>query len=341
MLPGNSVPIIFDHLRICISVYCNLRCEHCYFSEEYRDQYKRLLEPFQLSIGEITSFIDLLLERYLLRKISVTGGEPLLEMVFPRSAALMAHANKRGLQVQLNTRGLGQVQIRDIVSIFDDPQKLILQFSFDGANRETMDRFRGRPGVYASALRQMFEAVHCGALVQAKMTANRQNIGEALEAYRLLSSIGIDSFRIEPVLGSGVALGNADSTFVSAEEVKYLQEALITKAAHTSTRLELPRPIFVDTSKPRLNVEFAETDCGATSVYLFADGDLYRSPYVAGTPDSQEVLVGNIRAHEFDLDTAWRKSPALERFRANTGRAKCWSELALLKNVEKGALACA
>lgn len=98
-----------------VSFYCNLHCEHCYVPEEYRDQYKQLLEPSQLSVEEVTDFIDLLADDYSLRKVSLTGGEPLLKFAFPRTAAVMAHANKRGLQVQLNAGGLGQVPIPDVV----------------------------------------------------------------------------------------------------------------------------------------------------------------------------------------------------------------------------------
>ncbi|WP_426441328.1 radical SAM protein [Bradyrhizobium genosp. P] len=338
----HPLPVVFNHARICVSFYCNLHCEHCYVPEEYRDQYKRLLEPSQLATWEITEFVDLLVDRYFLKKVSVTGGEPLLKVVFPRSAAVMAHANKRGLQVQLNTGGLGQVPIPDVVSIFDNPEKLAFQFSFDGAKRDTVDRFRRRSGVYDSALRQMAEAVNCGAVVQARMTANRHNIGESLDAYRLLSSIGVDSFRIKPMFASGVALGNEDALLGSAEEIRELQEALIGVAAQpSSARLDLPPPIFVDTSEPRPNVKFTECDCGTTSVYLSTNGDIYPCPYVVGDPDSLEFLVGNIRAPEFDLDKVWRTSPALKHYRANSGCAQCPSQVALLKNVENRALACA
>src|SRR5262249_3585979 len=110
---GTPDPIVFRHLRLCVSFYCNLHCEHCYVPEDYRDQYKRLLEPSQLSTAEIIDFIDLLIDRYFLRKLSLTGGEPLLNVAFPRSKAVLAHANRRGLQVQLNTGGFGQVQIRN------------------------------------------------------------------------------------------------------------------------------------------------------------------------------------------------------------------------------------
>lgn len=50
MQVDHPLPIVLNHARICVSFYCNLHCEHCYAPEEYRDQYKRLLEPSQLSI---------------------------------------------------------------------------------------------------------------------------------------------------------------------------------------------------------------------------------------------------------------------------------------------------
>ncbi|MET4315435.1 radical SAM protein [Bradyrhizobium sp. RT4b] len=189
-----------------------------------------------MSVDEMTNFIDLLIDRYGLTKVSVTGGEPLLRVVFPRTEAVLAHGQKRGMQVQLNTAGLGQVPISDVVSIFDDPGKLTLQFSFDGAKRDTVDRFRGKLGVYDSALRRMSEAANSGVLVQARMTANRQNIAEALDAFRLLSSIGVGSFRIKPMFASGAALDNEEALLGSADEIRELQQALIATAAKTSAR---------------------------------------------------------------------------------------------------------
>ncbi|WP_375779137.1 radical SAM protein [Bradyrhizobium sp. ma5] len=332
-------PIFFEHLRICVSFYCNLYCKHCYVPKERRTQYRRFFEPFQLSIDEMTNFIDLLVDEYCLRMVSVTGGEPLLEIVFPRTAAVMAHANKRGLHVQLYTGGLGQVPIHEVVSIFEDPGKLSFQFSFDGAKPDTVDRLRGKAGVYESALRQIAEAVNCGASVHARMTANRHNIGEAQDVYRLLSSIGVDCFRIKPILASGAALDNEDAFLGTAAEIRDLQEALIAMAAKSSARLELSPPIFVDTKELRPNVKFNECSCGITSVYLSANGDLYPCPYVIGDPDSHKFLIGNIRAPKFDLETAWRNSPALTDYGANSGCTHCPSQVALLKNIVNRALA--
>lgn len=102
------------------------------------------------------------------------------------------------------------------------------------------------------------------------------NIDDALDAYRLLSSIGVHSFRTKPMFASGVALVNEDALVGSADEIRDLQEALMGIAAQpSSARLELPPPSFVDTSQLRPNVRCTECDCDATAVYLSTNGHLY------------------------------------------------------------------
>ncbi|MFK4380842.1 radical SAM protein [Bradyrhizobium sp. USDA 223] len=336
----NPPPLVFGEIKISVSYYCNLRCEHCYVPEQHRARYKRRLEPPQLTMKEITNFVDVLVERYSLKKVIVTGGEPLLKIVFPRSATLMAHAaNKRGLHVQLNTGGLGQIPIRDVASLFDDREKLSFQFNFDAASAEPADRFRTKRGAHKSALRQMAEAVNCGALVKARMIASRHNIHEAPNAYRILSSIGVDSFRIMPMFAAGIAIDDENTHSNSAEEIKELQATLIAMAAQTSTRLELPIPILVGTAEPRPNVRFTECNCCLASGYLSTNGDLYPCSYAIGDPDSHKFVVGNVRYPGFDLETAWRR--ALKRYQSNSGCAHCPMQIVLLNNIESRAVACA
>lgn len=333
----NLPPPVFGQVKISVSSYCNLHCKHCYVPEQYRNQSRRRRDPSQLTIKEITNFVDLLVERHRLEKVIVTGGEPLLKIVFPRSAALMAHAaNRRGIHVQLNTGGLGQVPVRDVASIFDDRDKLAFQFSFDAANAQALDRVQTKRGVHKKALRQMAEAVNCGASVQARMIVNRHNIHGALDAYRALSSIGVDTFRIMPMFAVGAALDYEDECLVSAEEVRELQTALIAMAAQGSTHLELLTPILVEVTKQPPNVRFTECNCYFASGYLSTNGDLYPCSCAIGDPDSHKLVVGNVRYPGFDLEIAW--GAALKKYQTNSC-AKC--STALLNHIESRARACA
>ncbi|MDF0498961.1 hypothetical protein [Bradyrhizobium yuanmingense] len=246
----------------------------------------------------------------------------------------MTHAaNKRGIHVQLNTGGLGQIPIRDVASMFDDREKLTLQFNFDAASAEALDRVRTKRGAHKSALRQMAEAVNCGALVQAKMIASRHNVHEALDAYRILSSIGVDSFKVVPMFAPGIAIHDENARLDSAEGIEEIQAALIAMAAQTSTRLELPTSILVDTAKPRTNVKFTECNYCLASGHLSTNGDLYPCSFAIGDPDSHKYVVGNVRYPGFDLETAWRR--ALKKYPSSSGCAHCPMQ------IESRALSCA
>lgn len=333
--------VMMDHMRISVTYYCNLHCEHCYVPVDYRDQYKKLLEPSQLSVPELESFVDTLVERHFLRKLSVTGGEPLLRVVWNRTSALLRKANEHKLEVQINTGGMAQVPIADVVGIFDDPRKLLFQFSLDGAKKETVESFRNRKGVFESALSQMKQAVELGANVQARMTANRHNIAEAQDAYRLVADLGVDSFKIKPMFAAGVAIDNADAILGDPNEVRDLQDSLITLARGRKTRLELPPPVLVATEDyVGENVKFIGCNCGISSGYLSTNGDLYPCSYIFGDPVSEQFRVGNIRDEGFDLARVWSTSPALKNYKTNSGCAQCPSQDALMKNVENRALAC-
>jgi organic radical activating enzyme len=160
--------ITIEHMRISVSYQCNLRCEHCYVPEDFRMRYREILGDKELSLDQIRGFIDFLIDNHGLEKVSVTGGETLIKSVWQRTHAVLAHANRRRLRVQLNTGGLGQIPMPDIVGIFDDPARLMVQISLDGSSAATVDRFRGRRGVFDSALRAAADLQDAAGLRQAQ-----------------------------------------------------------------------------------------------------------------------------------------------------------------------------
>ncbi len=77
-------PATIREMRIAISYQCNLRCEHCYVPVERREQYHRHF-PDQLTVEELETLLDVASARFGLREISITGGEPLITPVWPRT----------------------------------------------------------------------------------------------------------------------------------------------------------------------------------------------------------------------------------------------------------------
>jgi len=288
------------------------------------------------------SFADKLRDRHGLRMISITGGEPLLNPVWPRTKALLEYANEKKMPVQINTNGAGQVPVSDVVKCLDDPKLLLFQFSLDGAKAETVDRFRGQRGFFGSLLGKINEAVKLGAVVQTRLTANRHNIDEAVDVYRLASEMSVDTFKVKPMFAAGAAIDNQDALLGSREEVQELQERLIALSYQTATKLSLPPPVFVNPELHRNgNVRFGECLCGKEWVYMSPDGDLYPCTYIVGDPISKDFVLGNVRNPNFDFEHEWVNSPAIDVFRKNTGCANCPTQNLLAKrNVDRNSSTC-
>lgn len=329
----NNVHI--EHMRISVSYQCNLRCEHCYVPEDYRMKYREILGDKELTLDRIRHFIDELIASHGLQKISVTGGETLIKSVWDRTRAVLAHANLRGLRVQLNTGGLGQIPIPDIVGIFDDPSQLMVQISLDGSKAETVDRFRGRRGVFHSALRHMAELTAAGAKVQARYTINESNYDETLGAYELVGTIPIASFKVKPMFAAGTAIDNADRLIREGERIGALQRALVGLSASVPTYLEVATPVFFDEAEipDRGNWRIADCTCGMTSGYLSSSGDLYACSYGVGDGHSGDLVVGNIQEEGFDFARAWVESRSIESYRDRLTPHECPSSSLLLRNV--------
>lgn len=335
MTKKNGVQI--DHMRISVSYQCNLHCEHCYVPEEFRTKYRQVLGDKELSLDQIRGFIDYLIESHGLKKISVTGGEALIRSVWPRTKAVLEHANLRGLSVQLNTGGLGQIPIPDIVRLFDDPTKLMLQISLDGARAETVDRFRGHRGVFDSALRQMAEVTRAGSQIQVRYTINESNYDETLETYELVAAIPVHSFKVKPMFAAGTALDNQDRLIRAQERIAGLQRALIELSSRVPTHLEIAPPVLVDAAEfsQHTNFTLPGCTCGVSSGYLSSSGDLYACSYGIGDSHSDDLVVGNITTEGFDFAHAWSTAGKLQVFRDREGVHHCPSEgLMLARNVE-------
>ncbi|MES1241743.1 MAG: radical SAM protein [Acidobacteriota bacterium] len=337
----NNVRI--DHMRISVSYQCNLRCEHCYVPEDFRTKYKEVLGDKEMSMDQITGFVDYLMENHGLEKISVTGGETLIKSVWSRTKAVLSHANLRGLRVQLNTGGLGQIPVPEIVSLFDDPSRLMVQISLDGSKAETVDKFRGRRGVFDSALRYMAELTAAGAKVQSRYTINETNYDETLGAYELVSGIPIQSFKVKPMFAAGTAIENADKLIHATERVGALQRALIEASARCATYLEVATPVFFDEAElahAGSNWKIADCSCGMTSGYLSSSGDIYACSYGVGDGHSGDLVVGNIQTEGFDFVRAWNEASCLETYRDRLTPHSCPSSSLLLRNILPVASSC-
>jgi heme b synthase len=186
---------------------CNLRCIHC-----RRVTIADQLTPQDLTTEESFRLIDEIAETG--KPVFVlSGGEPLFRSDIYEIARYAADA---GLPVALATNG---TLIDDAVAQkIKDSGVQRVSISFDGADPETHDHFRGLPGSFDAAVRGFKALRNVGLPVQINTTVANHN-KEQLEKMRALAkdldAIGLHLFLLVPV-GCGVEI--AEDQMISAAE---------------------------------------------------------------------------------------------------------------------------
>lgn len=332
-----------EHMRIAVSYYCNLHCQHCYVPELNRTKYRQLLEDSQLELDEITSFIDLCTDDMGLRKVTITGGEAMLHLVWPRTKAVLQHALSRGLTVQLNTSGSGQVRMHTLAEACGDRlSQLILHLSLDGVDEERVDIFRGRKGAMRDAMRSLVDAEQLGITVEARFTITEENRDDCVATYDLVSQHGARAFMAKPMFAAGVAREHEALLLKAKMQVRDVQLALLRNSIGNATRLGLPEPVYVvpDEFPEGHNAFVIKCACGDAAGYLSTNGDIYPCSYIVGAPDDKKYVLGNIRDASFvDL---WSAPSAYAEFRGAAKDQNCTAQniVSLDMGVETGPSSC-
>lgn len=186
---------------------CNLRCIHCR-RIEVADQ----LTPQDLTTEEAFKFVDQLAEIGT-PVLVLSGGEPLMR---PDIFEIARYATDAGLPVALATNG---TMIDDAVAarVKESGIKRV-SISFDGADAETHDAFRGLPGSFDAAIRGFKALRAVGLPVQINTTVAKHNQAQlegVLQMAKDLDAIALHLFLLVPV-GCGMEI--AEDQMVSAAD---------------------------------------------------------------------------------------------------------------------------
>ncbi len=314
-------------LRCAISYYCNLRCQHCYVPELNRVEYKDLLESSQLSVEQITGFLDQLHDEMGLESISITGGEALLRIVWPRTRQVMHHALERGIKVRLITSGSGQIPVSEVVEAAGGLPGLQLQVSLDGLDEVKVDEFRGHKGAQKKAMATIQDAVALGIPVRARYTATAANHQEVVATYDRVSELGADEFVVKPMFAAGTARENQDLS-IQQEAVAAFQQALVNRSVDRATRVMLPQPCFIrfEDMPAGANAEIMYCGCGKDVAYLSTNGDVYPCTYMIGAPGAEQFRLGNVGDPHFNFAKHWGLSSTYTVFRDADLECNCTAQ---------------
>jgi len=277
-----------------ITYRCNLKCLHCYAARDSRNE---------LSLDEILELANQLIEMPVLQ-VSVGGGEPLLR--FEELIELVKKLTSRRIDVIVATNG----------TLLDEEKALelkkagllTLQFSLDGIGK-VHDSIRGVTGSFEKVVEAIKLAKGLGFKVIIKTIAQRANLGQLYDLFRLVNELGVDGWSVNRVIPSGRAKANFQRVHVSFKEfdrtVQPIREFARRAAGILSISMEdYPRPF----EEEPLADDYAVCPAGTTSIHISPDGSVKPCSYF---PDS--YICGNVRREP--LIDIWNNSPILKTMR--------------------------
>lgn len=150
---------------------CNLRCVHCYISEDRRAKTR---EP-ELTLPEIKRILDEITDAGCLWLL-LTGGDPFMRKDF---LDIYTYARNKGLILTIFTNGtLITPQIADYLAEW---RPFKMEITLYGATQETYERITGIPGSYAMCMRGielLLERNLSLSLKTVLMTLNNHELGQ-------------------------------------------------------------------------------------------------------------------------------------------------------------------
>lgn len=172
-----------------LTLACNLRCRHCGSSAG-------LPRADELTLEESLAICDQF-PALLVQEVDFTGGEPLLR---PDWSRIAAYLRELGIITKILTNGLplepatvDQIKEVGIAGV---------GVSLDGLEA-THDYIRGRKGLFRRVLTGIDRVLNADLPVTVLTTVNALNLNELPSLFKLLQSVGVSSWQIQPIFPLG------------------------------------------------------------------------------------------------------------------------------------------
>jgi radical SAM protein with 4Fe4S-binding SPASM domain len=172
------------NITISTTLTCNESCSHCWVSAGPRRSDDMTTAEIRRVLGEATELGA--------EHVKFTGGEPLSRSDLPE---LVEHAHALGFRVSIETNGL-LLRQGLLASLSRKGASPHLYVSLDGAEADTHDRFRGKPGAFETTVANLREARKQGYYFSVHTMVRRQMIGELPALHDLVRELGASQHKL-------------------------------------------------------------------------------------------------------------------------------------------------
>ncbi|MBQ7240046.1 MAG: radical SAM protein [Bacilli bacterium] len=275
-------------LFIEVTSRCNARCEHC------GSQCGDFIPKDEISAEDLKRTLLDISKRYDPKDVllNITGGEPLVRKDL---FEIMDYANKLGFRWGMTSNGM--LINDDIIKKMKETNMETISISLDGL-KETHENFRKSPGSFDRIIENIkkLQQVPSIKIVQVTTVANKKNLNELEDIYKLMKDLNIISWRVINVDPIGRAKGNKD-ILLDKEEYKYLFNFIKEKREENIMNVEYGCSHYLDIPlEKELRDTYFYCVTGLYVASILSNGDIFVCPNVERR---KEFVQGNIKTDNF------------------------------------------
>lgn len=262
-----------------ITYECNFRCRHCFNSSGEQGRRKE-----ELSDEQIIEIFDVVKE-YNPDTICICGGETLLR----KDLLLQLGRNMKGTNIAYNLVSNGYLIDEDTAMELKKVGYHLVQISLDGFE-ENHEWLRNKVGAYQKAVNAIKLLKKVGLNVAVSCAPSKKNIGELAMLIEYCNELGVDYFRMQPMM----SLGRAQNIDEKLLLVNNKEELLQIIYAAREKMMQNGSGMKIEWGDPIEHLFAIATDTMSLgSMSISAYGEIFVSPYLP-------IVIGNLKMHTLD-----------------------------------------
>lgn len=302
-----------EHIDIEVNHRCNLACRHC------SARAAKGRSPEELSVDEIKGILARAKELGL-RKIGLTGGEPLYDV--PKLEAIARFCIDE-LEMPLHMHTNGTLVTEDmcrpggVLTLFE-----AISVTFLGGDAETHDYMTKVKGSFDKALRGAEIIAKAGLPLTCYYIPTHGTCSGFKELTPKLREIGVKRIRAMALAPSGRARPIYGETAPPRDEMRQFEKDLLEAGKQLSIHMEAG--YCTRLSMPRLAILGGHEKCmsGINRVHINSKGDVFPCTAASGV---KELKIGNLKKNGSHLEDIWFDSEIIKLIREihNGGLSAC------------------
>jgi len=304
---------VLEHIDIEVNHRCNLACRHC------SARAAKGRSPDELSVREIREILSSA-KKLGLRKVGLTGGEPLLDV--PKLEAIARFCIDE-LEVPLHMHTNGTLVTEDmcraggVLTLFE-----AVSVTFLGGDAETHDYMTKAKGSFDKALRGAEIIAKAGLPLTCYYIPTHGTCSGFKELTPKLHEIGVKRIRAMALAPSGRARPIYGETAPPRDEMCQFEKDLLEAGKQLSIHMEAG--YCTRLSMPHLAALSGHERCmsGINRVHINSKGDVFPCTAASGV---KELRLGNLKRNGSRLEEIWFGSEIIKLIREihNGGLSAC------------------